>query len=292
MVTDARDVASAGDSRGNILLSTIAFVVLGGVIILARARYVAGEQLAVEKHEAELSGQLVHAAKLASVGELASGIAHEINNPLAIIAEETGVLKDALDPALADEEDEQMDVAEHLDIITEAVFRCRDITRKLLTFVRRTDAKLESHCVHAILDDVLDGMLGNELAISNIQVLREYDGRVTEILTDRSQLSQVLVNLIKNALDAMSDGGKLTVTTHRVDDRFVISVTDTGCGMKAEHLERVFMPFFTTKDPGEGTGLGLSVSHSIIQNLGGRMYAESTPGSGSTFTVELPHEIS
>jgi len=275
----------------NVFLFTVVFVLLGGVIILARARFVAVRQLAVERHEADLSGQLVHAAKLASVGELAAGIAHEINNPLAIIAEETGVLQDALDPALADDEDEQLDVAEHLNIISEAVFRCRDITRKLLTFVRHTDATLAPHRIHEVLDDVLDGMLANELVISNVQVLRDYDDQIVEILTDRSQLVQVLVNLIKNALDAMPDGGRLTVTTRRLDDRVVIAVRDTGCGMKTEQLERAFMPFFTTKDPGKGTGLGLSVSNSIIESLGGRIYAESTPGSGSTFTVELPYEV-
>ena len=264
---------------------------LGGAIVFARARHVTTKQLAAEQHEAELSGQLVHAAKLASVGELASGIAHEINNPLAIIAEEAGVLKDALDPTLADEEDEQLDVAEHLGIITDAVFRCRDITRKLLTFVRHSDAKVGSQHIHEILDEVLDGMLGNELAISNVQVIRKYDDGVTGILTDRSQLVQVFVNLIKNALDAMSDGGTLTVTTLEQDDRIVVAVKDTGCGMKPEQLERVFLPFFTTKEPGKGTGLGLSVSNSIIENLGGRVYAESTPGRGSTFTVELPHEV-
>ncbi len=99
--------------------------------------------MAIEEHEAELSGQLVQAAKLASVGELAAGIAHEINNPLAIIAEEVGVLKDSLDPELAEEEDEPLDLAEHLDAIHDAVFRCRDITRKLLTFVRKAEVKVE-----------------------------------------------------------------------------------------------------------------------------------------------------
>ncbi len=269
-------------------LVTLGIFLLVGVVILVRTRQVVGTRLATERHEAELSGQLVHAAKLASVGELAAGIAHEINNPLAIIAEEVGVLKDSLDPALAEEDDEPVDLPEHLDAIHDAVFRCRDITRKLLTFVRQTEVNVEPHLIRDILDEVLDTLLGNELAISNVEVVRRYDYSIPEILTDRNQLVQVFVNLVKNALDAMPGGGTLTVTTTRRGDRAAISIRDTGCGMSRAQLERVFVPFFTTKDPGKGTGLGLSVSYSIIQNFGGAFYVHSAPGEGSVFTVELP----
>ena len=232
----------------------------------------------------------MQAAKLASVGELAAGIAHEINNPLAIIAEEVGVLRDSLDPELADD-DEPLDLAEHLSIIHEAVFRCRDITRKLLTFVRQAAVKLEVHHVHDILNDVLDGMLGNELSISNIEVVREFDERVQRVLTDRNQMVQVFVNLFKNAMDAMPQGGTLKVTTTHRDGGMTISVADTGYGMTPEQMEKVFLPFFTTKEPGKGTGLGLSVSCTIIGNFGGRCYVESESGKGSTFTIELPYEM-
>jgi two-component system NtrC family sensor kinase len=262
---------------------------MGGVILL-RARQLVRRQIAVEEHEAELSGQLVQAAKLASVGELAAGIAHEINNPLAIIAEEAGVLKDSLDPNLPKDE-EPLDLVEHLNIIQEAVFRCRDITRKLLTFVRQTPVKLARHHVHDILNEVVDGMLRNELSLSNIEVRRDFDQRVNEIVTDRNQLVQVFVNLVKNAIDAMPSGGTLTLATTHDTNGITIAVTDTGCGMSHEQMERVFLPFFTTKEPGKGTGLGLSVSSTIIGNLGGRCYVESVLGKGSTFTVELPYGL-
>jgi two-component system NtrC family sensor kinase len=267
---------------------TLAIFLLVGIVILVRTRQVVGTRLATEEHEAELSGQLVHAAKLASVGELAAGIAHEINNPLAIIAEEVGVLKDSLDPELTQEEDEPLDICEHLDAIHQAVFRCRDITRKLLTFVRQTEVRVEPQDLHSILDDVLEAMMGNELSISNVSLEKRFDHRILEILTDRNQLAQVFVNLVKNAIDAMPGGGQLTVTTALRDTRAAVSFRDTGCGMPAEHLERVFMPFFTTKDPGKGTGLGLSVSYTIIRSFGGDFYVDSAPGRGSTFTVELP----
>jgi two-component system NtrC family sensor kinase len=170
----------------------------------------------------------------------------------------------------------------------QAVFRCRDITRKLLTFVRQTEVKVEPQDLHSILDDVLEAMMGNELSISNVSLEKRFDRRVGEILTDRNQLAQVFVNLVKNAIDAMPGGGRLTVTTALRDTRAAVSFRDTGCGMPPEHMERVFMPFFTTKDPGKGTGLGLSVSYTIIRGFGGDFYVDSAPGRGSTFTVELP----
>ncbi len=292
VLTDAGAHADARTAAlpGGIFTITVAFFTLMGIVILLRARQLVGKQLAVERHEAELSGQLVQAAKLASVGELAAGIAHEINNPLAIIAEEVGVLKDALDPALAGADDPPVDTPERLQAIHEAVFRCRDITRKLLGFVRQTEVKLEPCDLHAILDDVLDGMLGNELAITGITVVRAYDPGVTAILTDRNQLVQVLVNLVKNAADAMQPrGGTLTVTTLHHADRVAIAITDTGCGIAPDQLEQIFMPFYTTKEPGRGTGLGLSVSYTIIKSFGGTVRVDSAPGRGSTFTVELPY---
>jgi len=291
VVTDARSPRAAGvaGAPGTLNVITVAFFALMGVVILARARQLVGKQLAVERHEAELSGQLVQAAKLASVGELAAGIAHEINNPLAIIAEEVGVLKDSLDPALAAADDAPLDLPEHLGAIHEAVFRCRDITRKLLGFVRQTEVRLERHDLHGVLDDVLDGMLGNELAISGVTAVRAYDAAVGPLVTDRNQLVQVLVNLIKNAVDAMPRGGTLRVTTQHQGARVAVAVQDTGCGIPADQLDRIFMPFYTTKDPGRGTGLGLSVSYTIVRTFGGDIRVDSTPGVGSTFTVELPY---
>jgi len=290
VVTEAPGVAgnAGATAPGMGLLPTVAVFLVMGLVILVRARQVVGRQLATEMHEAELSGQLVHAAKLASVGELAAGIAHEINNPLAIIAEEVGELKDSTDPGLALPDEEPIDLNEHLDIVLDAVFRCRDITRKLLTFVRQTDVRLDRIPVHDVLDDVLDTMLGNELMLSNIRVVRSYAFRAVAILADRNQLVQVFVNLVKNAIDAMPGGGTLTVSTSVRNGKVAISVRDTGCGMRPEQMERVFTPFFTTKDPGKGTGLGLSVSYMIIQNFGGAFYVDSAPGRGSVFSVELP----
>lgn len=288
VVIDARAAGAGAPGPARwILPVTLAAFLFMGLVILVRTRQVVGEHLATERHEAELSGQLVHAAKLASVGELAAGIAHEINNPLAIIAEEVGVLRDSMDPELPQEE-EELDVEDHLVAIHEAVFRCRDITRKLLTFVRQREVNVEPHDLHDILDEVLEALLGHELAISNVVVERHFDTRIPRIPTDRNQLVQVFVNLVKNAMDAMPTGGRLSATTQLVGDKVRTSIRDTGCGMTPAQLDKVFMPFFTTKEPGKGTGLGLSVSYTIIRSLGGAFYVTSAPGEGSTFTVELP----
>jgi two-component system NtrC family sensor kinase len=290
------DVSGSGPTglfaggQSTLLVITVVFFVLMGGVILVRVRQIVGTQLAAERHEAELSGQLVQAAKLASVGELAAGIAHEINNPLAIIAEEVGLLRDSMDPEIGGQ-GPPPDLNESLQVIREAVFRCRDITRKLLTFVRRTDVKLEPQRVERILDEVLDGMLGRELTLANIEVVKDYDPEERILITDRNQLVQVFLNLVKNAVDAMPGGGTLTVRTAHGEDVVVVSVRDTGCGMTPEQRKRLFMPFYTTKAPGKGTGLGLSVSASIIKNFGGNVFVESAPGKGSVFTVELPYEI-
>lgn len=278
-------------SRHNwILLVTVVFFVGVGVVILIRARQLVGQQLAAERHEADLSGQLVHAAKLASVGELAAGIAHEINNPLAIIAEEVGMLRDTMDPELGGDL-EREDLEERLNEIHVAVFRCRDITRKLLTFVRQTDIKLEPHNLEKILDDVIGGMLGKELLLGNVDVVKDYGPDAKPLETDRNQLLQVFVNLVKNAVDAMPSGGTLTVRTRYGQENATIVVQDTGSGIPPDQIKKLFLPFFTTKPPGKGTGLGLSVSASILKNYGGNIYVESTVGKGTTFTVELPYRI-
>lgn len=272
----------AGGQWKIMVLSAVILIAVS-LIIIHRAR-----QLVVVQIESDQTrAQLEHAAKLASVGELAAGIAHEINNPLAVISEETGLMKDFLNPEFA-QNFSQEQMIEHLDTIHEAVFRCRDITRKLLKFVRKNDVDLKPRNVHDLLDDVVDGILGDELTISNTEIDRQYDPQIPEIITDGNQLEQVILNIINNAIDAIGGkAGKITIRT-RLDDDVRIAISDSGCGMTPEQMGQVFMPFFTTKEVGKGTGLGLSVSYGIIKNLGGTIEVESEFGKGSTFTIVLP----
>jgi two-component system NtrC family sensor kinase len=254
------------------------------MVIVYRAR----KLVQLQQETDQTRAQLEHAAKLASVGELAAGIAHEINNPLAIITEETGLTKDLLNPEFEDDATTE-EVIEHLDEISSAAFRCRDITAKLLGFVRKTDLNLELHDVHEVIDSVVVDLLGREMAVSGIEVKKQYGRDVPGLLTDRNQLRQVLLNLLNNAIDAIGEGpGTIAIETSFDGRAIRVSVGDSGKGIPADQLDKIFMPFFTTKEVGKGTGLGLSVSYGIVKSLGGHMEVKSTVGSGSTFTIVLP----
>jgi two-component system NtrC family sensor kinase len=266
------------------LLVSAALILIAVVVIVNRA----GKLVAQQKETDQTRAQLEHAAKLASVGELASGIAHEINNPLAVITEESGLLMDYTDPQFNQTLD-QNDLRERLDSIQKAAFRCRDITRKLLRFVRKTDFDLQEHDVHSIIDGVVDGLLGAEITVSKISIERHYDRSLSKLQTDANQLQQVILNIVNNAGDAIGDKeGTITIGTTGRGRKIVIAISDTGCGMTPDQLERVFLPFFTTKEVGKGTGLGLSVSYGIIRGLGGEIEVESTKDVGTTFRLVLP----
>ncbi len=270
-----------GDPKVAAVASGIILMIVGVIVVRAR------RTVRLEEERDQSRAQLEHAAKLASVGELAAGIAHEINNPLAIIGEEVGLMQDLMDPRFG-----QVitfdDLRPGLQTIKEAVFRGRDITRKLLGFVRRSEFSLARHDVAALMDTVLDGFLAREMRLANIQVERRYEPDLPAITTDGNQLEQVFLNLLNNAVDAMAGAGRLTITIRRRERRLQVLVSDTGTGMTREQVQKIFMPFFTTKEVGKGTGLGLSVSYGIVQGLGGTIEVESEPGRGSTFTVSLP----
>ena len=270
--------------RLRIIGAAAAMVIIGFVVIVNRAR----KRVELQRDSDISRLQLTHAAKLASVGELAAGIAHEINNPLASINEEAGLMKDLMDPKLGDPVTPQ-ELAHYLDSIQESVFRCRDITRKLLGFVRKTDIDLKEQDIHQLIDEVVDGLLGHEMIVSNIEVKREYSDDIPELVTDGNQLEQVLLNILNNSIDALEDKpGGISIVTKRTGEQVRIELSDTGKGMSREQLENIFMPFYTTKEVGQGTGLGLSVSYGIVRDLGGEIEVRSRPGHGSTFTLVLP----
>jgi len=283
-----RDQAYASVHRTRLILTGIMLVTLGliVVIVVRSTRKLVHQLEQGDQTRHELRGQLFNAAKLASVGEMAAGVAHEINNPLAIIYEEAGALKDSLDPSLGERVDDE-ELRERLDQICEATMRGRAITRKLLVFSRQHDEAPVRLDVNELLDRVLE-MKATEFSVSNIAVTRELGEGISPILASRNQMEQVLFNLLNNAKDAIAGGGRITVRTRR-DDRFVhIDVQDTGCGMTAEQMEKVFFPFFTTKAVGKGTGLGLSISYGIVKSHGGRIEVSSEVGEGTTFTISLP----
>jgi two-component system NtrC family sensor kinase len=280
-------------ARNKSILSGVRLQVLGisalAVVLILFVIVGRAEKLVDLQRESDRTkAQLEHAAKLASVGELAAGIAHEINNPLAVISETAGLMKDLLNPEFGCTP-QPGDLEKYLDEIHDSVFRCRDITRKLLGFVRKTDVSLKSLDINRLIDSVLGGFLTREMAVYNIEIVRRYSSNLPHIVSDSNQLQQVVLNMLNNAADAMEErAGKITITTS-ISGRFLsIAISDSGKGIKPEDIDKIFLPFFTTKEVGKGTGLGLSVSYGIIKNLGGQIEVQSKVGEGTTFVINLP----
>jgi len=227
---------------------------------------------------------LVESAKLAAIGELAASVAHEINNPLTVILANSNLLLRQL-PSDAP-------ARKRVSTIEMEATRAGKIVRDLLSFARRREAKREQVSVHELLDRAIE-LLGPRLTGGRVEVERVFDLALPAIAGDRDQLTQVFLNLITNALDAMESGGRLVLQTgiHQEDDRRTmvsVSVSDTGQGISAEHRARIFEPFYTTKSDGRGTGLGLSVSLGIVRMHGGSIDVESKLGHGTTMRVTLP----
>jgi two-component system NtrC family sensor kinase len=274
-----------------IIIASITFIIsiVAVVIWLTINGLVQGAQANAENRE-ELQLQLLHASKLASVGQLATGVAHEINNPLAIIIATTGVIRDMLNPEFNLENSPEK-IQLELDTIDSAAFRARTITRQLLDYGRKNPPRPAPCNLNHLLDDVMSGFKQRELEVKNISVHRDYSPELPEIIADPDQLRQVLLNLINNAGDAIDGSGSITIATSREDGKVKVKVTDTGRGMTSEQMKKIFDPFYTTKQPGKGTGLGLSVSLSIVKSMGGAIDVQSMPNAGSSFTISLPINI-
>ena len=238
------------------------------------------KHMEVARKELERKAQV--ASRLASVGEMASGIAHEINNPL------TGVVGFA--QLLAERKDLPEDIREELKIIHEGGQRVSNIVKGLLSFARQSKPRREYININEVVEGTL--RLSNyKLKTGNIEVIRQFDPELPWTMADAGQLQQVFINLVVNAQHEMRKAhgrGRLEIKTELVDNMIHISFKDDGPGIAKEHIERIFDPFFTTKEAGKGTGLGLSLSHGIIAEHGGQLYTESEPGNGATFVVELP----
>lgn len=276
------------DRTQKIMIASIALI----IVVVAISIWVITDRLlrraqAAARARRELQSQLVHAAKLASVGELAAGIAHEINNPLQIITSTTGVIKDFFDPEFNQKWTPET-VLEELDNIDEAVFSAKGITQNLLSFSRKNPPRLVDSNVNDILEQVVAGLKEREFEVSDIRVVRDYARDMPDILLDPDQIGQVFLNLINNAGDAIEGSGTITLATRHDDESVRVTVSDTGVGISPEVMQKMFLPFFTTKEVGKGTGLGLSVSSSIAESMGGSIEAESVQGAGSSFTVVLP----
>jgi two-component system NtrC family sensor kinase len=240
----------------------------------------------------QLGRQLMEAGKMASLGELSAGVAHEINNPLAIILTERQILLDLVDQTTNLDEEFKKELTESLNQMDVQINRCKRITHNLLRFSRRTRSVIEKIDLNSFLEEVVD-LMEREARSSGIKFQTDLDENLKPVLTDPSQLQQVFLNLITNAIDA-HDGkpyGTIRVATRADDEhrKVFIHFADTGSGIPKEILNKIFDPFFTTKAVGKGTGLGLSICYSIMQRLGGSISVKSQVGQGTEFILSVPY---
>jgi len=271
----ARKVA-AGD-----LTARVGIRPSGEMGILCQA--VDGMAEAVTQREEQLKmavrQQVSRAEKLASIGRLAAGVAHEINNPLTGVLTFAHLLHDK--PNMDDQD------REDLDLIIHETTRAADIVRGLLDFARERPPLMEPLDMNDVVHRTVR-LIANQQKFEHIDIEEVLQEDLPAVQGDMNQLQQVLLNLSLNACAAMPKGGRLTIRTAVDDDRVIIKVQDTGCGIKEEHLDQIFEPFFTTQEVGKGTGLGLSVTYGLVEQHGGKLEVESKEGEGSTFTICFP----
>ncbi len=262
-------------------LETLGFLFL--ILISLRVRE-AGHTIKRQKEQLDMaSRQLLQAAKLASVGELASGMAHEINNPIGIILGRT-------DYILTTQDNLPAEVKDDLRVVRNQAERVASTVRGLLTFARPSPLQMRRVDLAQVVDQAI-ALEVPRCRTAHVKMERSSFERFPPIHADPDRLQQVLVNLMNNAIDAMPKGGQLSVNLARGGAGHVtVNISDTGIGISEEDQARIFDPFFTTKPAGKGTGLGLAVSYGIIRDHGGEILVSSLPGKGSTFTVVLPME--
>jgi two-component system NtrC family sensor kinase len=261
-------------------LSIIVLVVVGVTSYLVNKIHWADKQRVAALHQTE------YTAKMASLGRLGAGVAHEINNPLAIIKEKAGLIKDLFE--FSDRYTDDAKLMGIVDSILASVDRCSAITRRLLNFARDTDTEPVPVNLGETITEVL-GFMGKEAEYRSIDVKVEIDEDTPVILTNRGRLQQILLNVINNAFAAVDNGGRIEIAAdRRGPEQVTIRVTDNGCGMTEEQRARIFEPFFTTKGGRGGVGLGLSITYSLVTELGGSVSVESEIGEGSSFIIKLP----
>ncbi|MEA3436443.1 MAG: ATP-binding protein [Thermodesulfobacteriota bacterium] len=292
------DAFSAFHTASNII---IFISIIGGGIIIAAAFFMTGrivrrlEEMDTEKEQ--LSQQLIGASRLAELGEMSTGFAHEINNPLQIIKSEQSLmemnleeLKDAGQLKKSEPLDEIEDSMEQIKL---QVSRCSKITQQILKFGRQSEPDRHDVDIMSFISETTD-MVAKKASVHGISIKQKVAENTAPIYGDTSQLQQVLLNLFNNAMDAIIDqhgtsGGELSIEAGpKGNGNVEIKVTDNGSGISPENLSKIFSPFFTTKPVGKGTGLGLSVCYGIIDKMGGTMKATSEKGAGTTFIINLP----
>jgi two-component system NtrC family sensor kinase len=279
----------------------VLIAVIGGGVIIGIALYLTDRIVrrmeGMDSEKDRLGEQLIHASRLAELGEMAAGFAHEINNPLQIVKSEQTliqtILSDLKDKGRIEESEDLAELEDSVHQIALQTDRCAEITRSILRFGRHGESSAKNVSFQNFIPEVV-AMIEKKAGVHGIRIQQKIEQDVPSVHVDSAQLQQVLLNLFNNAIDAIIDkhgveGGEIIVEAGRVDDANVmITVQDNGCGIDPDYLDKIFTPFFTTKPVGKGTGLGLSICYGIIGNMGGDMEVNSEQEIGTATTIRLP----
>jgi two-component system NtrC family sensor kinase len=271
-----------------VILAFGVFLVIIGTVLTTRV--MTRRLKEIEKEKSKSEDLIIQSSKMAALGKMAAGIAHEINNPLQIIGDQAGWMKDLLDSEDIKQTENFEEFDQCIKKIERQVNRSREITHRLLRFGRRMETTQELVDINQILMETLT-FLENEAHFRDIQIQTNYDDNLPKISTDPNQLQQVFLNIIDNAIDAVGQSGQIrveTFTDKQNHKQIMVKISDNGPGISRELISKIFDPFFTTKRPDEGTGLGLSISYGIMEKLGGHIAVESEEGKGTTFIISVP----
>jgi two-component system NtrC family sensor kinase len=266
---------------------------LGGVGIITMAILVSRRMVnhiaQADREKDMMNQQVIETGKLATVGELAAGIAHEINNPVAIMVEEAGWMEDLLEDEEFKESENLVEFQRALKQINTQGKRCKEITHKLLSFARKTDSRIQVVLMNDLIKDAI-GLAEQSARYSKITIHTNLGENIPFIQASQTEIQQVFLNLINNAVDAMDrkGGGTINITSRLDEDAIVVDFADNGPGIHRNNLARIFDPFFTTKPVGKGTGLGLSICYGIIKKMGGEINVKSVVDEGTTFSIRIP----
>lgn len=277
------------------LLSTMLIIFVGFLIAILANRVEKEEKARAELNIAhkklgtyvqrlkENQEQLIQTEKLTSLGQMAASIAHEVNNPLAGVLVYTQLLTKKIAGGNIPKEI----ALDYLSKMDSELTRSTKLIRSLLDFARQSLPTLREIELNDVVNQALD-LTAHSAELQHVEVMRELAPSLPKLMADFDQLQQVCTNLILNAIQAMPEGGRLTLRTSANNSQVIIEVQDTGCGISPENMRKLFTPFFTTKEKGKGVGLGLAVAHGIIQRHQGRIEVQSKEGEGTTFTIYLP----
>lgn len=277
------------DLRSNIHWFLGLCVVIIFIVVTLTSTFMVNKIFQVDREKAKTMAIAEQSCQLASIGQLAAGVAHEINNPLALINETAGYVRDLF--VIKNRYKNDAELLEYIDSIIEAVERCGTITRQLLGFARHLDVHIQPIDLNDIVTSVIN-FHKKEAEYRNIRIHVDIPETIPRIETDRGKLQQIILNLVNNAFQAIDNESFLDIRAEMDGLEHVrLSIRDSGCGISEDHLSKIFEPFFTTKAEGEGTGLGLSITYGLVQKLHGAITVQSEKGEGTTFLITLPIHI-